>query len=61
MSEGRAWTQDDVAKLVAMLRDGGTTKEAADALGRDAVIRGRSRPLIRGECQVDFSHNMSKK
>ena len=34
MSEGRAWTQDDVAKLVAMLRDGRTTEEAANALGR---------------------------
>lgn len=33
MSEGR-WTQDDVAKLVAMLRDGRTTEEAANALGR---------------------------
>lgn len=33
MTQGR-WTQDDVDKLVAMLRDGGTTKEAADALGR---------------------------
>jgi hypothetical protein len=35
MSEGR-WTQDDVAKLVAMLRDGRTTEEAADALHRTA-------------------------
>lgn len=34
MSGGRAWTQDDVAKLVAMLRDGRTTEEAANALGR---------------------------
>ena len=33
MSEGR-WTQDDVATLVAMLRDGRTTEEAANALGR---------------------------
>ena len=33
MSEGR-WTQNDVAKLVAMLRDGRTTEEAANALGR---------------------------
>lgn len=36
MSEGRAWTQDDVAKLVAMLRDGRTAEEAADALHRTA-------------------------
>lgn len=33
MTEGR-WTKDDVAKLVAMLRDGRTTEEAANALGR---------------------------
>ena len=34
MSEGRAWTQDDVMRLVSMLRDGRTTEEAANALGR---------------------------
>nr|DAZ55704.1 MAG TPA: GcrA cell cycle regulator [Caudoviricetes sp.] len=33
MNEGR-WTKDDVVKLVAMLRDGRTTEEAAHALGR---------------------------
>lgn len=33
MNEGR-WTKDDVARLVAMLRDGRTTEEAANALGR---------------------------
>ena len=33
MTEGR-WTKDDVATLVAMLRDGRTTEEAAHALGR---------------------------
>lgn len=33
MNEGR-WTKDDVAQLVAMLRDGRTTEEAAHALGR---------------------------
>lgn len=35
MNEGR-WTKDDVAKLVAMLRDGRTAEEAANALGRTA-------------------------
>lgn len=35
MNEGR-WTKDDVAKLVAMLRDGRTAEEAADALHRTA-------------------------
>lgn len=34
MSEGRAWTQDDVIRLVKLLRDGRTTEEAANALGR---------------------------
>ena len=34
MSEGRAWTQDDVIRLVKMLRDGRTAEEAAHALGR---------------------------
>jgi hypothetical protein len=36
MSEGRAWTQDDVIRLVKMLRDGRTAEEAADALHRTA-------------------------
>lgn len=30
------WTQDDVAQLVGMLRDGRTAEEAATALGRTA-------------------------
>lgn len=33
MNAGR-WMKDDVVKLVAMLRDGRTTEEAANALGR---------------------------
>lgn len=36
MSEGRAWTQDDVIRLVKLLRDGRTAEEAADALHRTA-------------------------
>lgn len=36
MSEGRAWTQDEVIQLVKMLRDGRTAEEAADALHRTA-------------------------
>lgn len=36
MSKGRAWTQDDVIRLVKLLRDGRTAEEAADALHRTA-------------------------
>ena len=36
MSEGRAWTQDDVIRLVKLLRDGRTTEEAAEVLHRSA-------------------------
>ena len=41
MSEGRAWTQDDVMRLVSMLRDGRTTEEAANALGRQSGDDGK--------------------
>lgn len=34
MSKGRAWTQDDVIRLVKLLRDGRIAEEAANALGR---------------------------
>ena len=36
MSKGRAWTQDDVIRLVKLLRDGRTAEEAGDALHRTA-------------------------